>query len=309
MSGPVRLNGGGHGQRNETTATGGGARRASVTWVIGHLGGRAVGSEPSDFRERVEHALGPAYRVERELRGGGMSRVFVAEDTRLGRRVVVKVLHPDLAADLSARRFEREVKLAARLQHPHILALISAGDMDGLPYYTMPYIEGESLRELLREGGALPLRDVLRLIRELADALEYAHGQGIVHRDLKPENVLLSQGHALVADLGIAKALHAAAKGGESSDRSTLTAAGLAVGTPAYMAPEQAVGDPLTDHRVDLYALGLIAYEMLAGTPPFTGGTPQQLIAAHIAQPPPPLALRRPDLPPALAALVGRLLE
>jgi serine/threonine-protein kinase len=172
----------------------------------------------------------------------------------------------------------------------------------------MPFIQGESLRELLRKGGALPLRDVLRVIRELADALDYAHGQGIVHRDLKPENVLLSEGHALVADLGIAKALHAATKGGESSDRGTLTAAGLAVGTPAYMAPEQAVGDPGTDHRVDLYALGLIAYEMLAGAPPFTGSTPQ-LVAAHITQPPPPLALKRPEVPPALATLIDRLLE
>jgi serine/threonine-protein kinase len=267
-----------------------------------------VGTDGSDLGERLQHALGPAYRVERELGGGGMSRVFVAADARLGRRVVAKVLNPELAAGLSAARFEREVTLAARLQHPHILTLLSAGDVDGLPYYTMPFIAGESLRALLRDAGPLPVRDALRLLRELADALAYAHGQRVLHRDLKPENVLLSEGHALVADLGVAKALDAATQGGGAADRGAITGTGVAVGTPAYMAPEQALGDPATDHRADLYALGVIAYELLAGAHPFPAGTPQQLVAAHVAQTPVPLARRRPEMPPALAALVDRLL-
>ncbi|CAA9300875.1 MAG: Serine/threonine protein kinase, partial [uncultured Gemmatimonadaceae bacterium] len=254
---------------------------------------------PTDLREQLQQTLGTAYALERELGGGGMSRVFVARDARLGRRVVVKVLHPDLAAGLSARRFEREVALAARLQHPHVIPLLSAGDVGGLPYYTMPFVEGETLRARLARDGALPVADAVRLVRELADALGYAHGQGVVHRDLKPENVLLSGGHAVVADFGVAKALASATRGGSGAadavgDATGTTALGMAVGTPAYMAPEQALGDPATDHRADLYALGVIAYELLAGAPPFAGRTPQQLVAAHVSQPPPPLGAARP---------------
>jgi serine/threonine-protein kinase len=264
-----------------------------------------------ELRQRLQATLGDTYTLERELGGGGMSRVFVARDARLGRHVVVKVLHPELAAGLSARRFEREVALAARLQHPHLVPVHAAGEVDGLPFYTMPFVQGESLRERLRREGALPVVDAVRLLRELADALAYAHGEGVVHRDLKPENVLLSGGHAVVADLGVAKAVDVATHGAGAEGASrgaTATGIGVAVGTPAYMAPEQAAGDPATDHRADLYALGLIAYEMLAGAHPFAGRAPQALLAAHLTETPAPLAGRRADLPPQVGALVARLL-
>jgi TolB-like protein/tetratricopeptide (TPR) repeat protein/tRNA A-37 threonylcarbamoyl transferase component Bud32 len=243
-----------------------------------------------------------------------MSRVFVAEDTRLGRRIVVKVLHPDLAADVSAARFEREIRLSARLQHPHIVPLLSAGDLSGLPYYTMPFVEGESLRARLSREGALSVADALRLIRELADGLAYAHDHGVIHRDLKPENVLLSARHAMVTDFGVAKALSVATQGATDGITHpemtrTTTALGVAVGTPAYMAPEQAAGDPATDYRADLYALGIIAYEALAGEHPYSGRSPQGMIAAHLTESPAPITERRRDLPPAVAELVSRLLE
>jgi eukaryotic-like serine/threonine-protein kinase len=272
----------------------------------------------ADLSERLRVALGDTYTVERELGGGGMSHVFLARDARLGRRVVVKVLHPDLAAGVSARRFEREVTLAARLQHPHVVPLHTSGDVDGLPYYTMPYVQGESLRERLRREGGLPIADAVRLMRELADALAYAHGEGVVHRDLKPENVLLSGGHAMVADFGIAKALASATHGGIGSaprgEPGTIaslgqTELGMAVGTPAYMAPEQAAADPAADHRVDLYALGLIFYETLAGDHPFAGRGPQAMLAAQLTELPSPLASRRPDVPADIAHLIARLLE
>ena len=259
--------------------------------------------------EQLQRALGDSLAIERELGGGGMSRVFVARDARLDRRVVVKVLHPSLAAGLSAARFEREVTLAARLQHPHVLPLLTAGDADGLPFYTMPFVQGETLRERLQREGALPFRDALRLLRELADALAYAHGEGVVHRDLKPENVLLSGGHAVIADFGIAKALSAATHGtGQDERNATATALGVAVGTPAYMAPEQAAADPTTDHRADLYALGLIAYEVLVGEHPFGGRTPHATLVAHLTEIPASLTERRPEILPALDGLVLRLL-
>ena len=259
--------------------------------------------------EQLQRALGDSLAIERELGGGGMSRVFVARDARLDRRVVVKVLHPSLAAGLSAARFEREVTLAARLQHPHVVPLLTAGDADGLPFYTMPFVQGETLRERLQREGALPFRDALRLLRELADALAYAHGEGVVHRDLKPENVLLSGGHAVIADFGIAKALSAATHGtGQDERNATATALGVAVGTPAYMAPEQAAADPTTDHRADLYALGLIAYEVLVGEHPFGGRTPHATLVAHLTEIPASLTERRPEILPALDGLVLRLL-
>jgi serine/threonine-protein kinase len=212
------------------------------------------------LRQRLDAALTGAYEIERELGGGGMSRVFLATERALGRQVVVKVLPPEMAEGVSADRFTREVRLAARLQHPHIVPLLSAGDADGLPWFTMPFVEGESLRARLARAGELPVAEALRTMREVASALAYAHGRGIVHRDIKPENVLLSEGAAMVSDFGVAKAL---ADAGESGG-ATLTSLGVALGTPAYMAPEQGMADPRTDHRADIYAFGVLAYELLA---------------------------------------------
>ena len=265
-----------------------------------------------DVHDRLQRALGAAYTVERELGGGGMSRVFVADEAALGRKVVVKVLRPDLAEGLSSERFKREVRLAARLQHPHVVPLLASGELDGgVLYYTMPFVEGESVRARLDRDGALPVADVVRILRDAASALAYAHANGIVHRDVKPENILLSHGGAMVADFGIAKAISAsiASDGGDGARHSsTLTAAGTSLGTPAYMSPEQASGD-VVDHRADLYALGVVAYEMLAGRPPFEGRSAQQLLAAHATQAPEPVQRRRPAVPDALGALVMRMLE
>ena len=232
-----------------------------------------------------------------------MSRVFVAEETSLGRKVVIKVLPQELAAGLSVDRFRREIQLAASLQHPHIVPLLSAGQAGDLLYYSMPLVEGESLRARLARDGELPVPEAVRVLRDVADALSYAHRHGVVHRDIKPDNVLLSDHHALVTDFGVAKALDQAGR------QSSLTGTGLALGTPAYMAPEQAAADPHTDQRADIYALGVLGYEMLAGSPPFTGPSPQAVVAAHLVQAPRPLAEQRPNVPPALAALVMRCLE
>lgn len=251
-----------------------------------------------DLRAQLE----ATYRVDRELGGGGMSRVFLAEETALGRRVVLKVLSPDLAHVLSAERFEREIRVAARLQHPHIVPLLSAGRAGDVLYYTMPLVEGESLRSRLDQQGELPVAEAVRLFREVADALAYAHREGVVHRDIKPDNILLSDRHAMVTDFGVARAVSEAVGG------TTLTQTGVAVGTPAYMAPEQAAAAP-TDHRADLYSLGLVAYEMLAGHPPFRGTTAQALIAAQMTQAPPPLTEARPSVPAELAVVVHRCLQ
>jgi eukaryotic-like serine/threonine-protein kinase len=256
----------------------------------------------SELQERLQAALGTSYRVERELGAGGMGVVFLAYELALGRRVVVKALRPELAAGLSADRFRREIQMVAPLQHPHIAPLFAAGEAEGLLYYTMPFVAGESLRVRLRRDHQLFVPDAVQILREVLDALEHAHSNAIVHRDIKPENVLLSGTHALVADFGVAKALSAAAAD------TTLTGTGFALGTPAYMAPEQAVGDPHIDYRADLYAAGVLAYEMLAGRPPFHGSTPQALIAAHITQVPEPLSRQRPDVSPALEAAVMRCL-
>ena len=271
------------------------------------LGARTLAGDPEgDLAPRLQEILGPGYRVERELKPGGMSRVFVAEDTALGRRVVVKVLAPRLAAELDTERFQREIRIAAGLQHPHILPLHAAGSGAGLLYYTMPFVEGESLRARLDRTGAMPVTEAARLLREIADALSYAHQRGIIHRDLKPANILLGAGHALIIDFGIAKAVSAAATE-VSGAGGGATSTGFVLGTPSYMAPEQAAGDPI-DHRSDLYALGCVGYELLAGVPPFTGETAQELLAAHLADDPEPLAKRRAGVPRALTELVMRLL-
>ena len=234
-----------------------------------------------------------------------MSRVFVATERALGRRVVVKVLPPEMAGHVSVDRFKREIALAARLQHPHMVPLLAAGDAGGLPFFTMPLVEGESLRAQLAKHGELPLNDAVRLLREIASALAYAHQHGVVHRDIKPDNVLLSAGSAMVTDFGVAKALSASSNVEEHS----ITSIGVALGTPAYMAPEQASADPNVDHRADIYAFGVLAYELLTGQPPFVGRTPQQLLAAHVTEAPELITKRRATIPPALATLVMHCLE
>ena len=257
------------------------------------------------LREQLQTTLGTQYAIERELGGGGMSRVFLAEETRFHRSVVIKVLPPELAAALSAERFEREIGLAAGLQQANIVSVITAGDVSGLPWYAMPYIDGESLR-LRMARGPVPLAESVKILGDVAHALAYAHERGIVHRDIKPDNVLLSGGTAVVTDFGIAKALSASkthAPGG------TLTQIGTSLGTPAYMAPEQAVGGDV-DHRVDLYAWAVMAYELLAGRHPFAGRvSTQQLVAAHIAERPAPLRDVAPAVPVMLARLVMQTLE
>ncbi|MFN2564355.1 MAG: protein kinase [Gemmatimonadaceae bacterium] len=263
----------------------------------------------SELRERLQSTLGNAYTLEREL-GGGMARVFLARETSLGRRVVVKVLPADLAADVSVARFKREIQLAAQLQHPHIVPVLSAGETQGLPYYTMPFVEGESLRARLARGEALSISEVVGILRDVAKALAYAHEHGVVHRDIKPDNVMLTGGSAVVADFGIAKAVSASmTEDGATPRRTTLTQVGTALGTPTYMAPEQAAADPNADYRADLYAFGVMAYELLAGRPPFRGLTPQKLLAAQMGERPHPVQELRVDTPPLLAQLVMRCLE
>jgi eukaryotic-like serine/threonine-protein kinase len=272
------------------------------------------------LRDQVQRTLGSAYTVERELGGGGMSRVLVAQEEALGRRVVIKVLPPELAAGMSVERFRREIQVAVALQHPHIVPVLSAGEIDGLPYFIMPFVEGESLRKRL-ERGRLSIPEAVRILRDVARALAYAHDRGIVHRDIKPDNVLISSGSASVADFGVAKALASSRRTGNSGESTAavpapayatpmaLTAMGVTLGTPAYMAPEQAAADPAMDHRADLYSLGVVAYEMLTGQQPFRGGSPQQLLAAQLTEPPPPIPGLRSDVPQALVRLVMCCLE
>ena len=256
-------------------------------------------------RDQLQATLGGTYTIERELSGGGMSHVFAATETALGRTVVIKVLPADMAGQVSMDRFKREIMVAARLQHAHIVPLLNAGESDGLPYFTMPFIAGESLRVRIARHGELPLNDAVRVLREIASALAYAHERGIVHRDIKPDNILLSGGAAMVTDFGVAKALSASS----NADAGKVTSLGVALGTPAYMAPEQATADPAIDHRADIYAFGALAYEVLTGQPPFVGRSPQALLAAHITEVPETITKRRPNLPPALGALVMRCLE
>ena len=240
-----------------------------------------------------------------------MSRVFSATEQALGRKVVIKVLPPELSAGVNRERFQREIQVAAQLQHPHVVPLLSAGRIpsedvsaDGeLLYYTMPFIEGESLRAAIARRGRLPVREVVRILHDVIEALAYAHERGVVHRDIKPGNILTIGSHALVTDFGVAKALSA------SMPVSGMTSAGMAIGTPAYMAPEQLAADPAADHRIDIYAVGLLAYELLSGQSPFVGTSPQATMAAQLTRMPDPLDTVRDDVPPALAAIIMRCLE
>ncbi|HEX7019489.1 MAG TPA: protein kinase [Gemmatimonadaceae bacterium] len=267
----------------------------------------------NDLRSELQRTLGNSYTLGRELTGGGMSTVYVADDNSLGRKVVIKVLPYELAASVSVDRFKREIMLAAAMQHPHIVPVLSAGETDGLPYLIMPFVDGESLRSRLARGP-LSVRETVSILKDVSRALAYAHSRGIVHRDIKPDNILLSSGSATVTDFGVAKAIVASREGDRPRRKhrdgiSTITTIGTSIGTPAYMAPEQAAGDPAVDHRADLYALGIVGYEMLVGAPPFHGRTPQQLLAAQISETPPPIHTRRHDVPGPLAGLIMQLLE
>ena len=256
------------------------------------------------LRDQLQATLSGSYTIERELGGGGMSKVFVAEETRLRRKVVVKVLSPELAQGISVERFEREIQTAAALQQANIVPILSAGDTNGLPFYTMPFVDGESLRARLGRGP-LPVTEVIGVLRDVSKALAYAHQHGVVHRDIKPDNVLISGGTAVVTDFGIAKAISAART---SSGNATLTQIGTSIGTPAYMSPEQAAGDPQIDHRADIYSLGAMAYELLSGQAVFANRTPQRMLAAHMGETPKSITDFRADLPPALADMVMRCL-
>jgi len=246
--------------------------------------------------------LADRYTIERELGAGGMATVYLAHDLRHDRRVALKVLRPDLAASLGPERFLREVRIAANLQHPNVLAVYDSGEAAGFLYYVMPYVEGPSLRESLSQHGELPVPEAARILRDVADALAAAHAKGVVHRDIKPENIMLSGRHALVADFGVAKAVS------EATGQQTLTTAGVALGTPTYMAPEQGAADPHTDHRADLFAFGVMAYEMLTGQPPFVAPTPQAVLSAHVTEAPVPVTQRRATIPPPMAQLIMRCL-
>jgi TolB-like protein/Tfp pilus assembly protein PilF len=259
----------------------------------------------TDLRETLESTLGDTYTFERELAAGGMSRLFLAQEKTLARRVVVKVLPEHLAGEVNADRFRREIQLSARLQHAHIVPVLSSGEIEGIPYFVMPFIEGESLRERIDRKGELTIPESVRFFQQIASALAYAHKRGVVHRDIKPDNVLIADEIAVVTDFGVAKALEKSAL----SDGSDRTSAGVATGTPAYMSPEQASADPAIDHRADIYSLGIVMYEMLTGQPPFTGRSDQALLAAHTIHHPEAIERRRPNIPEPLARLVMQCLE
>ena len=252
----------------------------------------------SDVVHRLNTALADRYRIERELGAGGMATVYLAEDLKHNRQVAIKVLRPELAAALGPDRFIQEIQIAARLQHPHILRRARFGAGGRLPLLRDAVRRRRVAARAAHPRGELPINEAVRLLSEIADALAHAHSRGVVHRDIKPENVMLSGRHALVMDFGVAKAVS------EATGRNALTTVGVALGTPAYMAPEQASADPHLDHRVDIYALGVVGYELLAGRPPFSGASPQQVLAAHVTQAPEPVTAHRPTIAPALAAVI-----
>ncbi len=262
-----------------------------------------------DLQHHLQTLLQSDYTIERELGGGGMSRVFLATEHKLGRRVVIKVLSSELSATLSTERFAREIQLAASLQQANIVPVLTAGTADGMPYFTMPFVEGESLRARLARGP-MSETEAVTVLRDVTRALIYAHERGIVHRDIKPDNILLSGESAVVTDFGIAKAISAARGGtGDAADSSTMTQVGTSLGTPAYIAPEQAAGDPGTDHRADLYALGCVAFELLTGQPPFHGRELHQLLRAHMTEVAPTVRSRVATVSPPLDALVTQCLD
>ena len=250
---------------------------------------------------RLSEALSDRYTIEREVGAGGMATVYLASDKKHDRKVALKVLRPELSSAMGSDRFPREIKLIAQFNHPHILSLYDSGETQGFLYYVMPFVEGESLRERLARDKQLPVNDALRILHEVADALAYSHARGVVHRDIKPANVMLSGRHAVVTDFGVAKAL--TASGGDKA-----TTVGIAVGTPTYMAPEQAMGEPNIDARADIYALGILGYEMLAGRPPFDAGSSQAVLAAQVMEKPVDIQQVRPGLPPLLADAIMRCL-
>jgi len=257
---------------------------------------------PDPISTELQDALGSAYELQRELTGGGMSRVFLATERALNRDVVVKVLPPDLAAGVNRDRFRREIQVAAQLQHPHIVPLHAAGSHGDLLYFTMPFIQGESLQRALREGTKFTTRQVLRILHDVVDALAYAHERGVIHRDIKPANVLRSGTHAVVTDFGVAKAISA------SLPAVGMTTSGMAIGTPAYMAPEQLAGDVNADHRMDIYAVGLLAYELFTGGSPFAESSPAATMAAQLTRDPPELSRLRPDIPQPVSQLIAKCL-
>jgi eukaryotic-like serine/threonine-protein kinase len=269
--------------------------------IAEHLGSLGQATPTPDLQVRLQRGLAERYRIVRELGRGGTAVVFLGEDLKHHRQVALKLLRPELAAVLGPDRFLREIETAARLTHPHILPLHDSGEIDGLFYFVMPYVEGESLRDRLTRESRLPLAEAVRLAREVADAVSHAHAMGVIHRDIKPANILLAAGHALIADFGIARALDAA--GGER-----LTETGVTIGTPAYMSPEQATASNRVGIGSDVYSLGCAVYEMLGGQPPFTGRTPQAVLARHARDPVPPLTTLNPEVPAAVQEVVFRAL-
>src|SRR3954466_10118402 len=260
----------------------------------------------TSISERLVTALGGSYTIERELTGVGMALVFVCEDHALERKVVIKVLPPELAATVSAERFRREILTVAKLQHPHIVPILKAGDLDGLPYFVMPYVDGESLDITLRRRHTLGVRETLGILKDAARALAFAHERNVVHRDIKPGNILLASGSATVTDFGVSKALSSARRSGEKGNG--LTNTGMSLGTILYMAPEQAAGDPDIDGRADIYALGVTGYEMLSGVAPFANLYPREMLTARLTLPPQPLSTIRKDVPAGFERLIAKCL-